>query len=87
MSGPEHAEEISDDYRYSLESLQTPDKFAINNLTVIAKENTDCADAIANVLTEHIRKVSDFLLASSSLDRHKGNIWLASFNIKQQQPA
>lgn len=58
MSSTEHAEEISDDYRYSLESLQSPDRYAINNLTVIAKENTACADAISNVLLEHIRKVS-----------------------------
>ena len=58
MSGAVPAEEIADDYRYSLESLQTPDRYAINNLTVIAKENTEHADAISNVLVEHIRKVS-----------------------------
>ena len=49
---------IADDYRENLEILQSPDRFAINNLTVIAKENSDHADVIAEVLVEHIKKVS-----------------------------
>jgi len=58
MSGGQPAEEIAEDYRVSLEYLQTNDRYAINNLTVIAKENTEHADAISAVLVDHIKKVS-----------------------------
>jgi pre-mRNA cleavage complex 2 protein Pcf11 len=50
--------EVAEDYKASLEYLTTNDRYAINNLTVIAKENTEHADAISKVLEEHIRKVS-----------------------------
>ena len=54
------AEEIIEDYAASLEWLHTNDRYAINNFTVIAKENTEHADAISKVLTDHIAKVSIF---------------------------
>ena len=58
MSGGQPAEEVAEDYKASLEYLTNNDRYAINNFTVIAKENTENADAISNVLIEHIGKVS-----------------------------
>lgn len=54
------ADEVAEDYKSSLEFLTTNDRYAINNLTVIAKENTEHAEAICQVIDEHIRKVSKF---------------------------
>jgi pre-mRNA cleavage complex 2 protein Pcf11 len=58
MSGKEVSDEVAEDYLASLESLTTNDRYFINNFTVIAKENTEHADAISKVLVEHIMKVS-----------------------------
>ena len=58
MSGGPHSEEVAEDYKASLGELVSNDKYTINNLTVIAKENTAYADVISKVLEEHIRKVS-----------------------------
>lgn len=56
MSNPV-ADEVAEDYKYSLEDLTTNDRFQISNLTVIAKENTEHAEAISMVLENHIRTV------------------------------
>ena len=58
MSGGQPADEVAEDYKASLEYLTNNDRYAINNFTVIAKENTEHADAISNVLVAHIGKVS-----------------------------
>ena len=55
---PPTDEEVAEDYNNSLEFLTTNDRYAINNLTVIARENTEHAPAISKVLEAHIRKVS-----------------------------
>ncbi|MCJ1285316.1 hypothetical protein MMC26_004656 [Xylographa opegraphella] len=55
MSGGHLSEEVAEDYKSGLEFLTTNDRYGINNLTVIAKENTEHADAIAKVLEERIR--------------------------------
>ena len=57
MSNGQVADEVAEDYKASLEYLTNNDRYAINNFTVIAKENTEHADAISNVLVEHIAKV------------------------------
>jgi pre-mRNA cleavage complex 2 protein Pcf11 len=49
--------EIAEDYKSSLEDLTTNDGMQIRTLTVIAKENTDYAQAISRVLENHIRTV------------------------------
>ncbi|KJZ78793.1 hypothetical protein HIM_01566 [Hirsutella minnesotensis 3608] len=50
------AEEVAEDYRHALEDLSTNMRFEISNLTVIARENTEHALAIAEVLQQHILK-------------------------------
>lgn len=52
------AEEVAEDYRHALEDLSSNMRFEISNLTVIARENTEHALAIAEVLQQHILKVS-----------------------------
>ncbi|KAG6065030.1 hypothetical protein E4U32_007838 [Claviceps aff. humidiphila group G2b] len=50
------AEEVAEDYRHALEDLSSNMRFEISNLTVIARENTEHALAIAEVLQQHILK-------------------------------
>jgi pre-mRNA cleavage complex 2 protein Pcf11 len=50
--------EVAEDYKAYLEFLTANDRYAINNFTVIAKENTEHAEAISAVLVQHIRNVS-----------------------------
>ncbi len=52
------SDEVAADYRDALEDLHTNDRFAIANLTMIAKENIEHAQAIARTLTLHIKKVT-----------------------------
>lgn len=66
MSGGAPSDEVAEDYKASLEFLVSNDRYVINNLTVIAKENTEHADAISKVLEEHIRNVSPKSLLSPS---------------------
>ncbi|KAJ6053864.1 uncharacterized protein N7446_009876 [Penicillium canescens] len=51
------SDEIAEDYKSSLEDLVTNDASQIRNLTVIAKENTEYAQAISRVLENHIRSI------------------------------
>lgn len=51
------AEEVAEDYRLALEDLTSNMRFEISNLTVIARENTEHALTIAEVLQQHILKV------------------------------
>ncbi|KAJ5738216.1 hypothetical protein N7493_001371 [Penicillium malachiteum] len=50
------SDEVAEDYKCSLEDLISNDRFQISNLTVIAKENTEHAEAISKVLENHIAK-------------------------------
>lgn len=50
---------MAEDYRHALEDLSSNMRFEISNLTVIARENTEHALAIAEVLQQHILKVRD----------------------------
>lgn len=51
------ADEVAEDYRLALEDLNANMRFEISNLTVIARENTEHALVIAQVLEKHILKV------------------------------
>lgn len=51
------AAEVAEDYRHALEDLSSNMRFEISNLTVIARENTEHALTIAEVLQQHILKV------------------------------
>ncbi|KAG9256659.1 uncharacterized protein F5Z01DRAFT_634234 [Emericellopsis atlantica] len=55
---PTEAEEVAEDYRLALEDLSTNARFEISNLTVIARENTEHALAIAQTLEQHILKTA-----------------------------
>ncbi|KAJ3499221.1 hypothetical protein NLG97_g524 [Lecanicillium saksenae] len=50
------SDEVAEDYRLALEDLSSNMRFEISNLTVIARENTEHALAIAEVLQQHILK-------------------------------
>jgi pre-mRNA cleavage complex 2 protein Pcf11 len=57
MSAGLPSDEVADDYKNSLEDLVANDRYQIANLTVIAKENIEHAEAIARVLENHIQRV------------------------------
>lgn len=56
ISGGSSAE-VAADFEESLKDLQSNNRYEISNLTVIAKENTEHAQAISRVLETHIKTV------------------------------
>lgn len=58
VSGENIAAEVAADFEESLKDLQTNNRYEISNLTVIAKENTEHAQAISRALENHIKTVS-----------------------------
>ena len=62
MSSTLPSDEVAEDYKSSLEDLMVNDRNQIGVLTVIAKENTEHAQAIARVLENHIRSVGDMII-------------------------
>ena len=66
------AAEIAEDYRHALEDLTSNMRFEISNLTMIARENTEHALTIAEVLQKHILKVGlDSIIKGPYLMYHK----------------
>lgn len=61
------SDEVAGDYRDALDDLITNDRFQIANLTMIAKENIEHAEAISRTLTLHIKKVGNTLRNYESL--------------------
>lgn len=59
MSTNDKAAEVAEDYREALQDLTMNSRFEISNLTVVARENTEHALAIAETLQDHIKKVGD----------------------------
>lgn len=57
------SDEVAEDYRKALEDLTINSRYEISNLTVIAKENTEHAFAIAEALKLHIKQVGRFLVS------------------------
>lgn len=51
------SDEVAEDYKGALEDLVTNDRYQIANLTMIAKENIEHAEAISRVLQNHIKRV------------------------------
>jgi pre-mRNA cleavage complex 2 protein Pcf11 len=51
------SDEVAEDYRKALEDLTMNSRYEISNLTVIAKENTEHALAIAEAVKNHIKQV------------------------------
>ncbi|KAH8820510.1 hypothetical protein F5884DRAFT_764316 [Xylogone sp. PMI_703] len=52
------SDEVAEDYRKALEDLTMNSRYEISNLTIIAKENTEHAFAIAEALKNHIKQTS-----------------------------
>jgi len=57
MSATLPSDEVAEDYKGSLEDLHSNDRYQISNLTLIAKENIEHAEAISRVLQNHITRV------------------------------
>jgi pre-mRNA cleavage complex 2 protein Pcf11 len=57
MSLNDKAAEVAEDYKEALQDLTLNSRFEISNLTVVARENTEHALAIAETLMEHIKQV------------------------------
>ncbi|KAI1781140.1 hypothetical protein F4818DRAFT_398082 [Hypoxylon cercidicola] len=57
MSNLSESEAVAKDFREALEDLQGFARVEINNLTLIARENTEHALAISGALQEHIKRV------------------------------
>ena len=55
------SDEVAADFEDSLKDLQINNRYEISNLTIIAKENTEHAQAISEALEKHIKKVWQFL--------------------------
>ena len=60
MSYEDHSEDVASDFRDALSELTLNSRVEITTLTVIARENTEYAHGISEVLQEHIKKVSVF---------------------------
>ncbi|TPX11020.1 uncharacterized protein E0L32_008057 [Thyridium curvatum] len=58
MSYEDHAAGVAEDYRDALDGLTMNSRVEISNLTLIARENTEFANAIAEALQDHIKKVA-----------------------------
>jgi pre-mRNA cleavage complex 2 protein Pcf11 len=58
------SDEVAEDFRLALEDLTMNSRYEISNLTVIAKENTENALAISEVLKEHIKRVGVYFIVS-----------------------
>lgn len=52
--------EVAADFREALQDLKFNSRPEISNLTIIAKENTEHAQAISRELENHIKTVSGF---------------------------
>ena len=68
--------EVAQDFRDALQDLKMNSRPEITNLTVIAKENTEYAQAISRELEDHIRKVGemqcqDFALVAMEIEIEK----------------
>ncbi|TLD32755.1 hypothetical protein PspLS_01493 [Pyricularia sp. CBS 133598] len=57
MSEEDHAAGVAEDYKDALEGLTSNARVEISNLTLIARENTESAHAIAEVLVDHIKQI------------------------------
>ena len=52
------SDEVALDFQDVLDDLTINNRYEISNLTIIAKENIEHAQAISRTLEQHIRKVS-----------------------------
>lgn len=52
-----HSSEVALDFQDALTDLQINNRYEISNLTIVAKENTEHAQAISQALEAHIKTV------------------------------
>ena len=76
MSAPT-AEEVAADFKDCLTDLQLNNRYEISNLTIIAKENIDYAQALSKALENHIRTVR---LDVNMTGRHIFNVVALSYH-------
>lgn len=77
MSSNDKAAEVAEDYREALQDLTMNSRFEISNLTVVARENTEHALAIAETLQDHIKKVGKSSLLKCHLSRRWPTVYLS----------
>jgi hypothetical protein len=58
-----HSAEVAADFKDALQDLKVNSRPEISNITNIAKENTEHAQAISRELETHIRTVSAFVFS------------------------
>ncbi|KAI0011710.1 hypothetical protein F4779DRAFT_571818 [Xylariaceae sp. FL0662B] len=58
MSSYSESEAVAKDFREALEDIQSNARYEIQNLTLIARENTEHALAISGALQEHIKRAA-----------------------------
>jgi len=51
------SEAVAKDFQEALEDIQSNARYEIQNLTLIARENTEHALAISGALTDHVKRV------------------------------
>lgn len=56
------AANLAADFRDAMEDITTNSKYEIQNLTLIARENTEHALAISGAIMEHIKRVGNIFL-------------------------
>jgi pre-mRNA cleavage complex 2 protein Pcf11 len=61
------SDEVAEDFKDALQDLKINSKPEIDVLTVIAKENTEHAQAISRVLENHIKTVREVYIALAYL--------------------
>jgi pre-mRNA cleavage complex 2 protein Pcf11 len=69
ISGGNASAAVSEDFADSLRDLTQNNRYEISNLTIIAKENTEHAQAISKALESHIKTVRH----QSALMRNSNN--------------
>jgi hypothetical protein len=63
--------EVAADFKDALQDLKVNSRPEISNLTIIAKENTEHAQAISRELENHIRTVSNLRLVQRHQTGHE----------------
>lgn len=62
------SEEVAADFKDCLNDLQMNNRYEISNLTIIAKENIEHAQALSRALEQHIRTVRFILSHADPLE-------------------
>ena len=72
ISGGNASAAVSEDFADSLRDLTQNNRYEISNLTIIAKENTEHAQAISKALESHIKTVRHRF----AMTRKRNSFWV-----------